>query len=249
MKISVITVCLNSEATIAETLRSFAEQTHPDKELLLIDGGSRDETLQIARGFQHRQIRIFSEPDNGIYDAMNKGLAAYTGEAIGFLNSNDTFHDACALAAIADALTSAEAVYGDLIFVADHKTKKIVRNWKAGIYSRGSFRSGWLPPHPTFYIRRELASRTGRFDLQYGSAADYDFMLRALELHAARVHYIPRILVDFQNGGQSSGSVRGYIKANLLCLKSRRRHLLSPPVDFALIAKPLRKLNQFQLFR
>lgn len=249
MKISVVTVCLNSEATIAGTLRSFAEQTHPDKELLLIDGGSQDETVSIARSFQHPALRIFSEPDNGIYDAMNKGLAVYRGDAVGFLNSNDTFHDASALASIAEGLASAEAVYGDLIFVSDHKSKMVVRSWKAGPFNRGSFRSGWLPPHPTFYIRRELAGRTGRFDLQYGSAADYDFMLRALELHAATVHYIPRILVDFQNGGQSSGSVTGYIRANLLCLQSRRRHLRSPLVDIALIAKPLRKLAQFQLFR
>jgi glycosyltransferase len=249
MKISVVTVCLNSAKTIADTLLSFVEQTYPDKELVLIDGGSQDETIRIARSFEHPAIQVVSEPDDGIYDAMNKGFALYRGDAIGFLNSNDTFHDCSALAAIADGLVSAEAVYGDLIFVADQKTKKIVRSWKAGIYNRGGFRSGWLPPHPTFYIRRELATRTGRFDLQYGSAADYDFMLRALELHASTVRYIPQTLVDFQNGGRSSGSMPGYIIANLLCLKSRRRHLRSPILDVALIAKPLRKLGQFQLFR
>lgn len=249
MKISVITVCLNSAKTIAGTLRSFVEQTHADKELIVIDGGSTDETVRIARSFEHPAIRIFSELDEGIYDAMNKGLAIYRGDAVGFLNSNDTFHNASALTAIADGLALAEAVYGDLIFVVDHRTKKILRKWKAGTYNRGSFRSGWLPPHPTFYIRRELADRTGHFDLQYGSAADYDYMLRALELHAPTVHYIRQILIDFQNGGQSSGSIAGYIKANLLCLKSRQRHLQSRLVDIALIAKPLRKLTQFQLFR
>lgn len=246
MKISVITVCLNSAKTIVDTLRSFVEQTYADKELIVIDGGSSDETVRIARSFQHPAMRIISEPDNGIYDAMNKGLTMYCGDAVGFLNSNDTFHDSSALATIAEGLASAEAVYGDLIFVVDHSTKKIVRKWKAGTYNRGSFRSGWLPPHPTFYIRRELANRIGCFDLQYGSAADYDFMLRALELHASTVEYVPRILVDFQNGGQSSASITGYITANLLCLKSRRRHLKSPLVDLALIAKPLRKLTQFR---
>lgn len=249
MKISVVTVCLNSAKTIADALRSFVEQIHAEKELVLIDGGSSDETLQIARRFQHPQIRIYSEPDEGIYDAMNKGLASYSGDAVGFLNSNDTFHDKYALASIASALANADAAYGDVIFVTDHVSKKVVRTWNAGAYRHGSFRSGWLPPHPTFYIRRELADRTGRFDLQYGSAADYDFMLRALELHASTVRYIPQTLVDFQNGGQSSGSIPGYIIANLLCLKSRRRHLRSPILDVALIAKPLRKLGQFQLFR
>ena len=249
MKISVITVCLNSAKTIAGTIRSFIEQTYPDKELIVLDGGSRDETVRIARSFEYPAIRILSEPDDGIYDAMNKGLAIYCGDAIGFLNSNDTFHDSSALAAIAEGLKSAEAVYGDLIFVANHETKKIVRSWKAGAYHRGSFRSGWLPPHPTFYIRRELANRTGRFDLQYGSAADYDFMLRAFELHSPSVCYIPKTLIDFQMGGQSSRNISGYITANLLCLKSRRRHLRAPLVDIALITKPLRKLNQFHLFR
>lgn len=247
MKISVVTVCLNSEATIAESLRSFAGQSHPDKELLLIDGGSRDETLPIARGFQHPQIRIFSEPDNGIYDAMNKGLAAYTGDAVGFLNSNDSFHDNHALASIASALANADAAYGDVLFVTDHNSKKVIRTWRAGLYRRGSFRSGWMPPHPTFYIRRELANRIGCFDLQYGSAADYDFMLRGLELHASTVQYIPAILVDFQHGGRSTRSLSAYIAANFLCLRSRRRNLRSPFVDLALIAKPLRKLTQFRL--
>lgn len=240
---------MNSATTVADTLRSFVEQTHPDKELVVIDGGSEDETVHIARSFEHPAIRIFSEPDDGIYDAMNKGLAAYSGDAVGFLNSNDTFHDPEVLTSIASAFSNADAVYGDVVFVTDHNSKKAVRTWNAGVYRRGSFRSGWLPPHPSFYIRRELADRTGPFDLQYGSAADYDFMLRALELHASRVQYIPKTLVDFQNGGQSSGSIAGYIRANLLCLKSRRRHLQSPFVDLALIAKPLRKLTQFQLFR
>lgn len=245
MKISVVTACLNSAATIAKTLRSFAEQTHAEKELILIDGGSSDATLQIARNFKNPQIRILSGPDNGIYDAMNKGLAAYSGDAVGFLNSDDTFHDHDALTSIASALASADAVYGDIVFVTDHDSKKAVRTWNAGAYHRGGFRSGWLPPHPSFYIRRHLADRTGRFDLQYGSAADYDFMLRAMELHASKVQYIPRILVDFQNGGHSTRSLSGYIAANLLCLKSRRRNLHAPFVDLALFAKPLRKLNQF----
>jgi len=246
VKISVITVCMNSAKTIADTIRSFVEQTHPDKELVVIDGGSQDETVGIARSFGHPAIRIFSEPDSGIYDAMNKGLVAYSGDAVGFLNSDDTFHDREVLTSIASALANADAVYGDVVFVTDQSSKRIVRTWNAGVYRRGSFRSGWLPPHPTFYIRRGLADLTGFFDVQYGSAADYDFMLRAMELHASTVQYITRILVDFQSGGRSTSSLSNYITANLLCLKSRRRHLHAPFVDLALIAKPLRKLNQFR---
>lgn len=249
MKISVITVCLNSAKSVAGTIRSFVEQTHPDKELILIDGGSHDETVRIARSFEHPAIRIYSEPDNGIYDAMNNGLGIYNGDAVGFLNSNDTFHNAHALASIARGLASADAAFGDIAFVADHHSKKVIRTWKAGPYRRGSFRSGWMPPHPTFYVRRDLANRIGGFDVQYGTAGDYDFMLRGLELYARTVQYIPEILVDFQYGGRSTRSFSAYIAGNFNCLKSRRRHLHAPILDLALIAKPLRKLNQFQLFR
>ncbi len=247
MKISVVTVCLNSEATIGQTLESFLRQTHPEKELIVMDGGSTDQTLSIARSMAHPAIRIFSGPDKGIYDAMNKGLSVYRGDAVGFLNSDDTFHDSSVLASIAAGLSSADVVYGDLIFVKDHATKQIIRTWKAGKYhSRRSFLRGWAPPHPTFYIGRDFGDRVGLFDPSYGLAADYDFMLRAMELHAPRVSYIPRILVDFQHGGRSTESLSAYITANLLCLKSRRRHLQSPPLDTALFLKPLRKIHQFR---
>jgi glycosyltransferase len=246
LKISVVTVCLNSERTIAHAIDSFVRQTYPNKELIVVDGCSTDRTLEIVKSFGCEQIRICSEADRGIYDAMNKGLGLYAGDAVGFLNSDDAFHDITVLESIAAGLEKADAVYGDIRFVADQTSKRVVRRWSAGPYRHGSFRNGWLPPHPTFYIRRDLAQRTGAFDLSYGSAADYDYMLRALELHEPRVCYIPRVLVDFMQGGRSSGSFSGYISANLQCLKSRRRHLNAPAVDRALILKPLRKLHQFR---
>ena len=246
LKLSVVTVCLNSERTIACTIDSFVRQTYPDKELILIDGCSTDRTVEIVKSFHCDNIRIWSEPDTGIYDAMNKGLELYGGDALGFLNSDDAFHEPTVLDSIAMGLESADAVYGDVRFVVDHNSKQVVRRWTAGPYRKGSFRNGWLPPHPTFYIRRDLAKRTGRFDLRYGSASDYDYMLRAMELQNPQVCYIPRVLVDFLQGGRSSGSISGYVSANLLCLKSRRQHLNAPPLDLALILKPLRKLHQFR---
>jgi glycosyltransferase len=245
MKISVITVCLNSERTISHTLQSFFDQTYPHKELLVIDGGSTDQTLEIVRSFASAELRVWSQPDRGMYDAMNKGLKWFDGDAVGFLNSDDTFHDRTAIASVAAGLAAADVVYGDVIFVSDHSSKRPLRTWRAGHYHRRSFRLGWLPPHPTFYIRRELAKRVGPFDAEYGSAADYDFMLRAMELHYPRICYLSRTLVDFQHGGQSTASFAGYIKSNLNCLKSRQRHLRSAPLDVALFAKPLRKLHQF----
>src|SRR5262249_899395 len=163
MKISVITVCRNSERTIAHTIKSFLAQTHADKEMVIVDGCSSDRTLDIVRSFDNPSLRIFSGPDNGIYDAMNKGLRLYQGDACGFLNSDDVFQDAAVLKRIAAGLSQADVVYGDVLFVNNQIEKRAVRLWRAGGYTRGCFRYGWLPPHPTFYIRRELADAVGPF--------------------------------------------------------------------------------------
>ena len=237
MKISVITVCRNSAATITDTIQSFLSQTYPSKELLVIDGASTDRTLGIARGLANADVRIISERDKGMYDAMNKGLRLYTGGAVGFLNADDTFHDAGSLARIADGLQNTEAVHSGLVFVENHETKKTLRTWRGTPFKRGQFRWGWLPPHPTFYIRRSLAERTGEFDSSYGNAADYDYMLRALELHAVSSAYVPGPLVDFLVGGASSG-MKSVLLANIGCLKSRRKHLGAPLIDLAFFLKP-----------
>jgi len=244
MKISTVTVCHNSQATIAHTVGSFLSQTHADKELLVIDGGSTGGTADIVRGFGSDLIRVISEKDRGIYDAMNKGLANFAGDAVGFLNADDTYHDDCVLGRIAHGLEGADAVYGDLIMIADRVTGEVVRTWNAGEFAPGAFRKGWMPPHPTFYLRRELADRTGWFDLSYRISSDYDFMLRALELQHARTRHIPHVLVDFMMGGMSTTGPLAVIRGNLECLRARQRHLGAPLVDAALFLKPLRKLRQ-----
>ena len=244
MKISTVTVCRNSRATIAHTIESFLRQSHPDKELLVIDGASTDNTVEIVKSFNSTAIRIISEEDQGIYDAMNKGLENFSGDAVGFLNSDDIYHSASCLARLAEALESADAAYGDLITVSDHISGKIVREWEAGSFKPGAFRKGWMPPHPTFYVRRELAEKTGAFDLNYRISADYDFMLRALELHNPQVRYIPEVLVDFMMGGVSTAGPGAVIRGNLECLRARRQHLNSPLLDAALFMKPLGKLRQ-----
>jgi glycosyltransferase len=244
MKISTVTACFNSRATIARAIESFLAQTHPDKEMLVIDGASKDGTLDIVRSFASDAIRVMSETDRGIYDAMNKGLENFSGDAVGFLNSDDVYHDNSVLARIAHALESADAVHGDLVMVKDHASRRAVRTWRAGPFLPGSFRRGWMPPHPTFYIRRALAQTVGAFDLSFRTAADYDFMLRALELHAPRTAYIPHPLIDFLVGGVSTNGVRAVVEANLDCLRSRRIHLGARFVDLALFTKPARKLRQ-----
>ena len=244
MKLSVVTVCFNSERTIGDAIRSFLSQTYNDKELVVVDGKSNDRTLQIIATFASPEIRVVSEKDSGIYDAMNKGLRLFSGDAVGFLNSDDTFHDDKALERIAIGLANAEAVHGGIEMVTDHLTKRPVRTWTGEAFQRGSFRRGWMPPHPTFYIRRRLAEKTGSFDLRYSIAADYDFMLRALELHATRTQYIPGALIDFTVGGISSGNLWKVLRGNVESLRSRREHLGAPLVDLAFFTKPLRKVSQ-----
>jgi glycosyltransferase involved in cell wall biosynthesis len=245
VRISVVTVCWNAAATIADTLESFFRQTHPDKELIVIDGASRDETLSIVRGFACPELRVISEPDRGLYDAMNKGLQIFGGDAVGFLNADDRFHDDGALAAVALALQRADACYGDLDYVDRSRQGRVVRRWRATPWRKGAFQRGWMPPHPTFYCRRHVAEQVGAFDLRYRLAADYDFMLRALELSDFDAVHLPRVLVDMGAGGLSSAGMGARLRHNLEALASRQQWLGAGVVDYALFAKPLGKAGQF----
>lgn len=244
MKISVVTVCFNSAATIGRTLESFFAQDHAAKELVVVDGGSRDETLKIVDGFGPEGLVVVSEPDRGIYDAMNKGLARFGGEAVGFLNSDDRFKDAGALAALSDTLDRAHIAFGDLDIVRCHESREVIRRWRASPYRRGAFRQGWMPAHPTFYCRREVIEAVGPFDLRYRVGADYDYMLRAMELHDFHAEPVGHVLVEMLHGGESSSSLKSHLHHNLEALDSRRRWLGAWPVDYALFAKPLRKVPQ-----
>ncbi len=247
MRISVVTVCRNAATTIGETLSSFFAQTYADKHLFVVDGASTDDTVSIARGYACDGLTIISEPDRGLYDAMNKGLRAFEGEAVGFLNADDRFHDDDALAAIATALEAADICYGDLDYVDPARRERVVRRWRASPWRKGSFRLGWMPPHPTFYCRRHVIDRVGAFDLSYRLAADYDFMLRALELADFNVSHVPNVLVDMADGGLSTVDLAARLRHNLEALASRRRWLGAGLVDYALFAKPLSKASQFVL--
>ncbi len=246
MKISVVMVSFNSEKTIGFAIESFLAQNHPDKELLIIDGASKDRTVEIARSFQSDAIRIISEPDLGIYDAMNKGLRLFQGDAVGFIGSDDTFHSPDSISLLSAGLENADIVYGDLHMVRDHIEKKIVRVWESGAFHSRSFRRGWMPAHATFYIRRAVAEATGEFDLSYDIGSDYDYVLRAM-LKPYRVRYIPEILIDFQLGGTSSNGLAGALHQNLECLRARQRYMGAPMIDMAFFLKWARKLTQFRL--
>ena len=185
--------------------------------------------MSIVRSYPQEQIRLVSEPDRGMYDALNKGLALYTGEAIGALNADDASTTAPCSARSAAALADADIVHGHLDFVDDHDSKRVVRRWRAEPRPRHGFRSGWMPAHPTFYVRRGVAEKVGSFDLSLKVSSDYDWMLRAVELHGFSVATMDQVLVDMMVGGASTRSLRSHIGHNLEALRSRRRWLGSGP--------------------
>jgi glycosyltransferase involved in cell wall biosynthesis len=244
MKISVITVCHNAEKTIRHTLDSFCLQSHPEKELLVIDGASRDDTLAIVNSYRCDSIRVYSEPDFGMYDALNKGLQLYSGDGFGVLNADDSFHDPFGLSHIAAGLKRSALVHGHLDFVENHVSKKTVRKWRGVLQPARSFKSGWMPAHPTFYARREVVDRVGLFDLSFATASDYDWMLRAIDICGFDVSLIDRVLIDMQKGGRSTRGLLAHLKHNIEALKARQKWLNAGAIDYALFAKPMRKIEQ-----
>jgi glycosyltransferase involved in cell wall biosynthesis len=215
LKISVITVSYNSASTIADTVRSVATQNYQDIEHLIIDGKSKDITIEVVEQHRHPHLILTSEPDGGIYDAMNKGLKRASGEVIGFLNSDDFFADNNVLKKIATAFEdeSVEACYADLVYVTPDNSR-VARHWKSKNFIKGDFAKGWCPAHPTFYVRRSALRRWGFFDQSFKLAADAEFMMRYLEKGEVKSVYIPNVLVRMRLGGATNQSWENIIKQN-----------------------------------
>lgn len=249
MKITVITVSYNSGKTIKDTLRSVAEQDYADVEHLVIDGGSHDNTLDLVRGFGSHVARTVSERDRGLYDAMNKGLALATGDVIGFLNSDDCFEGQHALSEIAAAFEddSIEAVYGDLVYVDQFDMSKVRRYWRSRPYQKGLCQAGWSPAHPTFYVRRDVFTRFGGFDLAFPIVADFEMALRFLELHDVKSRHLAKVLVRMRTGGTSGRDMMARYRSILEAGRACRKHGFSGGARF-MARKVLSKIPQM-LFR
>ena len=245
MTISIITATYNSAITIRDTLKSVSNQDYNDVQHIIIDGLSKDNTLSIVRDFPHVNS-VISEKDNGIYDAMNKGIARVTGDIVGILNSDDFYFDNKVLSRVANVFqtTGCDALYGDLLYVDQVDTDKVIRYWKSGHYRPGAFKWGWMPPHPTFFVRRELYEKWGCFDLRLKTSADYELMLRFIHKHQIRLEYIPTLLVKMRMGGVSNISVSNRLKANAEDKLAWSINNLRP-FWFTLYLKPLKKLTQF----
>jgi glycosyltransferase involved in cell wall biosynthesis len=248
MKISIITVAYNAEATIAEAVASVVGQRQDGFELeyIIVDGASTDETLAALEPHRDGIALIISEPDRGLYDAMNKGVAAATGDFIGILNADDAYAHNGVLAAVAARLeeTGADALYGDLDYVAADGSGRVVRRWRSGEMGPRSFLRGWMPPHPTFFLARSVYAEHGVYSLDLRSAADYELMLRMLHKHRVRAAYIPDVLVKMQTGGMSNASWTNRVRANREDRAAWRMNGLRP-MPWTLVIKPLRKLGQW----
>lgn len=209
MKISIITVCYNSEKTITDTLESVRKQKNVDVEHILIDGGSSDSTLQIIKQYSHVS-KLISEPDNGIYDAMNKGIKLATGDIVGTLNADDFYASEDVLQTVKESFSNKEvdACYADLVYVKEKNINQVVRFWKSNPYKQGLFKSGWMPAHPTFFARSSVYAKYGLFDLSYKIAADVELLFRFIERNKIKTLYIPKLFVKMRLGGTTNKSFK-----------------------------------------
>jgi glycosyltransferase involved in cell wall biosynthesis len=247
MNISVITVCYNSAATIGHTLRSVHEQTYGDVEHIIVDGGSNDDTLEIVKAEGPHVAKLVSERDNGIYDAMNKGIALASGEIIGFINADDFYASSDVLVKVAAVFNdpNVDACYGDLCYVGQNDTSTVVRYWQSSDFRPAAFEVGWCPPHPTFFARREIYERFGGFDLNYRIAADVELMMRFLEVQQVRVKYIPEVLVKMRMGGTTNRSLSNIVKQNKEILRALKAHGLRSSVLRLIASKLVSRGCQF----
>ena len=235
LKITIITVSFNSEKTIKKTLESVANQSFKEIEHLIIDGKSIDKTILIAKKFPHIK-KIISSSDNCIYHAMNKGLVLASGDVIGFLNSDDFYANDEVIATVAREFKKdkfLEVCYADLIYVSRFKTSKIIRYFKSRKFRKGLFSKGWCPPHPTFFVRRSVYQRFGKFDLNYRIASDVDLMMRFLEIHKVKFRYIPEIWVKMRMGGITNKNFKNIWLQNQEILNSFNKNGLAvQPISF-----------------
>jgi glycosyltransferase involved in cell wall biosynthesis len=246
MKVSIITITYNSAETVEDTIQSVLAQDYPSIEYIIVDGASKDGTMEIVNRYRDSIAHVVSERDKGIYDAMNKGIALATGDVVGILNSDDFYADDHVISDIVATLqqSGSEACYADLIYVDRNDTTKTIRSWKSGAYRSGDFLRGWMPPHPTFFVKLSNYRLHGVYSLELRSAADYELMLRFIHKHGLSLSYLPRVITKMRAGGQSNVSLKNRWRANKEDRLAWKMNGLQPGF-FTLIRKPLSKLIQY----
>lgn len=243
MKISIITATYNSAEQVASCIESVNSQTYPNIEHIIVDGASKDNTVEIIKSMPNRVAKLISEPDKGIYDALNKGIQLASGELIAFLHTDDVFATPQTIAHVVDQFTheGVSGVYGNLVFV--NEENKVVRTWNSGSFNRSMVKKGWMPPHPTLVLRKTVYEQYGLFNPSFRIAGDYDFMLRIMLAKDIQLKYLPEVITNMKMGGASTGSIKGIIRKSKEDLKAMRNNGFKLPI-VVLLAKNVRKLPQ-----
>jgi glycosyltransferase involved in cell wall biosynthesis len=246
LKVSIITIVYNNSETITDAIESVLEQTYPDIEYIVVDGQSTDGTVEIVKSYGNRVSKFVSEPDGGLYDAINKGISLATGDVIGFLHSDDIFYASDVIDKVVKAFKeyNTDSIYADLLYVHKSDTDHVVRNWVSGNYNCNNFLLGWMPPHPTFYVRKSCYEKHGLYNTTFKSAADYELMLRYLYKHHVSTTYLPEKLIKMRVGGKSNVSLKNRIRANN---EDYRAWIINDlrPRFYTRFLKPIRKLVQY----
>lgn len=247
VKVSVVTVCYNSVGTIENTIKNVLCQDYVNIEYIIVDNLSTDGTRDIIAKYKAKIAKIISEPDNGIYDAMNKGIKLSTGDIVTTLNSDDIYADRTIVSQMVNFIGSSnlDAAYGDLVYVTQKNTERVVRLWRAGKYKKGAFRYGWVLPHPTFFCRKDIFERFGYFNSTLQIAADFELTLRFVEKYKIKVDYLPKVIVKMRTGGKAN-TLNGIIRGNIEIIRALRIngfHL--SPLFF--IFKPIEKISQLSV--
>jgi glycosyltransferase len=249
MKVSIITATYNSEKSVGDAITSIVGQTYSDIQSVLIDGASKDKTVSIVKDLlspSKINSKVISEPDDGIYDALNKGVRNADGEVIGLLHADDLY-DNCDVISKVVALfkknPNLQSIYGDLLYVQKEDTNKVIRYWKSGECTKSEMEKGWMPPHPTFFVRKEVYEKYGVFDTSYNIAADYDFMMRVLYKEEISTAYIPEVFVKMRVGGESNKSLKNIWRKSKEDLKAMKKNEIGGVGT--LLSKNVRKIPQF----
>lgn len=250
MKVSIVTISLNSAETLEETILSVLNQSYDNLEYIVVDGASTDGSVEIIEKYSDRIDTIISEPDEGLYFAMNKGIAMATGDVIGILNSDDAYASSDIIEKVVRKMgeTGADSLYGDLNYVDRNSPGNVVRRWKSGKFKRAFFLKGWMVPHPTFFVRKWVYVKYGLFNTKLRTSADYEFMLRVLYKGKISTSYLPEVMVNMKMGGRSNSSIQNRLRANKEDRLAWELNRLKPQA-LTLIRKPFRKISQFLILK
>jgi len=245
MKVSIITSVYNNEKTIEDAVKSVLSQTYQNIEYIVVDGASKDNTVSVIKKYEDKISTFVSERDKGIYDGLNKGTSLATGDVIAFLHSDDIYADENIISEVVEHFksTNTDSIYADLVYVDKEDTSKIFRYWKSGEYSFKKLCNGWMPPHPTFFVKKEFYDKYGKFDLDFGIAADYDFMLRMLGKYKITTSYLPKVLYKMRVGGASNRSLKNIIQKSREDIKALKNNNIGGLQT--IIMKNISKIPQF----